>query len=42
MKQELYNYDIFPMVFPVGEATEITVKPLGQFTVCKVYAPPCG
>lgn len=30
MKQELYNYDIFPMVFPVGEATEITVKPLGK------------
>ncbi|MBO4933140.1 MAG: PHP domain-containing protein, partial [Clostridia bacterium] len=30
MKRELYDYDIFPMVFPVGEATEITVKPLGK------------
>ena len=32
MKQDLYNYDIFPKVFPVGSATEITVKPLGQHT----------
>ena len=24
MKQDLYNYDIFPKVFPVGSATEIT------------------
>ena len=32
MKQELYNYDIFPKVFPVGSATEITVKPLGKHT----------
>lgn len=29
MKSELYNYDIFPMVFPAGEPVEITVKPLG-------------
>lgn len=30
MKQELYNYDIFPKVFPVGSPTEITIKPLGE------------
>ena len=29
MKPVHYNYDIFPLVFPMGEATEITVKPLG-------------
>ncbi len=29
MKQALYDYDVFPMVFPVGEPTEITVRPLG-------------
>lgn len=29
MKRELYNYDIFPMVFPKGELTQITIKPLG-------------
>jgi len=29
MKQVHYNYDIFPLVFPKGEPTEITVKPLG-------------
>ena len=30
MKYDLYNYDIFPKVFPVGSATEITIKPLGK------------
>lgn len=30
MKQELYNYDIYPKVFPIGSPTEITVKPLGE------------
>lgn len=30
MKPELYNYDIYPKVFPVGEPTEITVKGLGE------------
>ncbi len=30
MKSELYNYDIYPKVFPVGEPTEITVKGLGE------------
>ena len=29
MKQVLYDYDIFPLVFPVGAPTEITIKPLG-------------
>ena len=29
MKQVLYDFDIFPMVFPVGVPTEITVRPLG-------------
>jgi len=29
MKQELYHYEIFPMVFPAGEDVKITVKPMG-------------
>ena len=29
MKQGLYNYDISPMVFPVNDPTEITIKPQG-------------
>lgn len=29
MKESLYNYDVFPMVFPVGREVEITIKPLG-------------
>ncbi len=29
MKQTLYDYDIFPMVFPADQPTEITVRPLG-------------
>ncbi len=29
MKQALYDYDIFPMVFPAGAQTEITIRPLG-------------
>lgn len=29
MKYELYNYDIFPMVFLAGEEKLITIKPLG-------------
>lgn len=29
MKQELYQYDIFPMVFPTERAVELTVRPLG-------------
>lgn len=29
MKPELYQYDIFPMVFPVGKTIELTIKPLG-------------
>jgi len=29
MKQVLYDYDIFPLVFPVGDPTELTIKPLG-------------
>ncbi|MBQ8512693.1 MAG: hypothetical protein IJ497_08775 [Clostridia bacterium] len=29
MKQVLYNYDIYPMVFPVNDPTEITIKPQG-------------
>ncbi len=29
MKPELYDYDIFPKVFPVGKEVEITVKPQG-------------
>ncbi len=30
MKAELYNYDIYPKVFPLGEPTEITVQGLGE------------
>ncbi len=29
IKNELFNYDIFPKVFPCGEPVEVTVKPLG-------------
>lgn len=29
MKMELHDYDIYPKVFPVGQAADITVKPLG-------------
>ncbi len=29
MKKELYQYDLYPLVFPVGQATEFTIKPLG-------------
>lgn len=29
MKQTLYDYDVFPLVFPAGQPTEITVRPLG-------------
>ena len=29
MKIELHDYDIFPKVFTVGVAAEITVKPQG-------------
>lgn len=32
MKLELHDYDIYPKVFPVGEKTDITVKPLGVHT----------
>ena len=32
MKMELHDYDIFPKVFPVGKAAEITVKSLGVHT----------
>lgn len=35
MKRELYNYDFYPMVFPKGEPTEITVKPLGVHAAFK-------
>ncbi len=30
MKIQLYDYDVFPLVFPVGRPTEITIRPLGQ------------
>jgi len=29
MKQVLYDFDIFPMVFPVNDPTQITIKPQG-------------
>ena len=29
MKRELIHYDIYPKVFPVGEAVCFSVKPLG-------------
>ena len=29
MKQTLYDYDVYPLVFPAGVPTEITVRPLG-------------
>lgn len=30
MKPELHDYDIYPKVFPVGKAVEITIRPLGE------------
>ncbi|MBQ4353258.1 MAG: hypothetical protein IJC71_00040 [Clostridia bacterium] len=30
MKSELYNYRIFPMIFPAGDEVTLTVKPLGD------------
>ena len=33
MVMELHDYDIFPKVFPVGKAVEITIKPLGRHVV---------
>lgn len=30
MVMELHDYDIYPKVFPVGKAVEITIKPLGR------------
>ena len=30
MKAVLYNYDIYPLVFPVGKQVTLTVKPLGD------------
>ena len=30
MKAVLYDYDVYPLVFPAGDPTEITVRPLGQ------------
>ena len=30
MQPALYNYDVYPKVFPMNEPTEITVKPLGK------------
>ena len=30
MKSELYDYDIFPKVFPVGKEVTVTIKPMGQ------------
>ena len=30
MKEELYHFDIFPMVFPAGQPVDFTVKPLGE------------
>ena len=30
MKKELYDYDIFPKVFPVGRKVDITVRGLGE------------
>ena len=35
MKQVLYDYDIFPMVFPVNDPTEITIKPMGAHVAFK-------
>lgn len=29
MKQELYQYEIYPMVFPIEQTVKLTVKPLG-------------
>ena len=30
MNQLLYNYDIYPKVFPVGKPVEITIRGLGE------------
>ena len=30
MKITLYDYDVYPLVFPAGEKTGITVRPLGE------------
>lgn len=32
MKPELYNYDIYPMVFPAKQAVTFTIKPRGAHT----------
>ena len=30
MNQTLYNYDIYPKVFPVGREVTVTIKPQGK------------
>jgi len=30
MHKALYNYDIYPKIFPINKETEITIKPLGR------------
>ncbi len=35
MRKELYNYDIYPIAFPVGKEIEFTVKPLGAHAAFK-------
>ena len=30
MKQHLYYFDIYPKVFPIGAAQDITVRPLSD------------
>ncbi|MBQ3066346.1 MAG: hypothetical protein IJC98_08940 [Clostridia bacterium] len=29
MKKQLYDYDLFPMVFPAGQSVDFSIKPLG-------------
>lgn len=31
MKMELYQYDIYPKIFPVGQDVTVTLRPLGKF-----------
>ncbi len=39
MKPVLYDYDIYPLVFPVGKETEITLHPLGAHAARNIPNP---
>ena len=35
MKTELYNYDVYPKVFPIGQEISIIIRPLGRHAAFK-------